>query len=74
MMMKRDGNLNQSLQKLLFRPARFTPHVFPNLVRVEKMPLVEQPNPAPVAVFMHGQILAATSVRPTICDEVIGVG
>lgn len=57
MMMKRYCNLNQSLQELLLGTCRFPPYIFPDLMRVEKLLLVEQPDAAPITILMHRKIL-----------------
>ena len=52
-MMKRDRNLNEPLQKLLFTPVRFPPHIFPNFMGFVEFLVIEQPNSATVSVRIH---------------------
>src|SRR5579862_6235401 len=63
-MMEGDRNLNHALQKPLLRPVALPPNVFPDLVRVKKMALVEEPDSPPISLNIHAQILAARSCQP----------
>jgi len=53
MMMKRYGRLDQPLQKSLFKPFRFPPNVFPNLMRVIELARIEEQNPALITFNVH---------------------
>src|SRR5579872_233910 len=63
-MMEGDRNLNQALQEPLLWPFALPPNVFPDLVRVKKMALVEEPDSPPISLNIHAQILAARSRQP----------
>lgn len=52
-MMKRDRCLDQALQEFLFQTRGFPPYVFPNLMRVIELLLVEEPYAALVSVVVQ---------------------
>ena len=55
MVMQRDGSLNQSLQKFLFRTFRLPPHVFPDFVSIIKVAVIEELDPAIVSFPVHAK-------------------
>lgn len=68
MMMKRDCCLDQSLQELLLQPVGFAPHVFPNLMRVVKLPSIKKLDSTLITVNIHDHVLARLSrILPAKC-------